>query len=204
MQAKTPTLLPVEHITRSILVLRGHKVLLDAELAVLYEVTTKRFNEQVRRNRKRFPEDFMFQLTAEEVAALRSQIATSNAPAAQELRTLRSQIATLKGGRGQHRKYLPYAFTEHGAIMAATVLNSSRAVEMSVYVVRAFVKLREVLASNKELAQKLDQLERKLQTHDQAIVGIFNTIRKLMAPPAPPPPPPPKGRPIGFTADFEE
>jgi hypothetical protein len=203
MQAKTPTLLPVEHITRSILVLRGHKVLLDAELAALYEVSTKRFNEQVRRNRKRFPEDFMFQLTAEELAALRSQIAASNAPSAQELRTLRSQIATLKGGRGQHRKYLPYAFTEHGAIMAATVLNSSRAVEMSVYVVRAFVKLREVLASNKELAQKLDQLERKLQTHDQAIVGIFNTIRKLMAPP-PPPAPPPKGRPIGFTADFEE
>ena len=204
MQAKTPTLLPVEHITRSILVLRGHKVLLDAELAALYEVTTKRFNEQVRRNRKRFPEDFMFQLTAQELAALRSQIATSNAPTAQELRPLRSQIATLKGGRGQHRKYLPYAFTEHGAIMAATILNSSRAVEMSVYIVRAFVKLREILASNKELAQKLNQLERKLQTHDQAIVGIFNTIRKLMAPPAPPPPQLPKGRPIGFTADFEE
>jgi hypothetical protein len=187
MQAKTPTLVPVEHITRSILVLRGHKVLLDAELAALYKVSTKRFNEQVRRNRKRFPEDFMFQLTAK------------------ELLFLRSQIATLKGSRGQHRKYLPYAFTEHGAIMAATILNSARAVEMSVYVVRAFVKLREVLASNKELAQKLDQLERKLQTHDQAIVGIFNTIRKLMAPPPlPAPPPPPKGRPIGFTADLEE
>jgi hypothetical protein len=199
VQTKTPTLVPVEHITRSILVLRGHKVLLDTELAALYEVSTKRFNEQVRRNHQRFPADFMFQLTAAELAALRSQIAISNAPAA-----LRSQIATLKGGRGQHRKYLPYAFTEHGAIMAASILNSSRAVEMSVYVVRAFVKLREVLASNRELAQKLDQLERKLQTHDQAIVGIFNTIRKLMAPPPSPPPPPPKGRPIGFTAEFEE
>jgi len=206
MQVKTPHLLPVEHITRSILVVRGHKVLLDTELAALYEVSTKRFNEHVRRNHQRFPADFMFQLTAGELAALRSQIATSSAQAAEELPLLRSQIATLKGGRGQHRKYLPYAFTEHGAIMAATILNSARAVEMSVYVVRAFVKLREVLASNKELARKLDQLERKLQTHDQAIVGIFNTIRKLMAPPPPPParPPPSKSRPIGFTADLDE
>ena len=181
---------PVEGISRAIIFLRGHKVLLDTQLAALYGVSTKRFNEQVRRNRQRFPADFMFQLTAEESRALRSQIATSNAPATQ--------------GRGG-RRYLPYAFTEHGAIMAATILNSARAVEMSVYVVRAFVKLREVLASNKELAQKLDQLERKLQTHDQAIVGILNTIRKLMAPPPPSaPPPPPKGRPIGFTADLED
>ncbi|HVW69474.1 MAG TPA: ORF6N domain-containing protein [Steroidobacteraceae bacterium] len=118
MAAKIHSLMPIEHITRAILVLRGHKVLLDTELATLYGVTTKRFNEQVRRNRERFPEDFMFQLTAAELAALRSQ------------------IATLKGGRGQHRKYLPYAFTEHGAIMAATILNSRRAIEMSIYVVR--------------------------------------------------------------------
>jgi hypothetical protein len=112
----------------------------------------------------------------------------------------------LNSGRGQNIKYLPFAFTEHGAIQAANILSSPRAVEMGIYVVRAFVKLREVLASNKELAQKLDQLERKLQTHDQAIVGIFNTIRQLMAPPPPaaPPSPPPKGRPIGFTADLEE
>src|SRR3989338_4731766 len=120
------SLLPLETITHRILLLRGQKVLLDADLAELYDVTTKRFNEQVRRNLVRFPTDFMFQLDEEEWAALRSQ------------------IATLKTGRGQHRKYLPFAFTEHGAIMAATILNSPRATEVSVYVVRAFVRLREV------------------------------------------------------------
>ena len=137
-------LMSSEHITHAILVLRGQRVLLDTDLATLYGVTTKRFNEQVRRNRERFPKDFMFQLTAEERA------------------TLRSQIATLKGGRGQHSKYLPYAFTEHGAIMAATILNSPRAVEMSVYVVRAFVQLREMLTSNRELARRFAQLETRL------------------------------------------
>jgi hypothetical protein len=175
-----------EHITRAILVLRGTKVLLDTELAVLYGVTTKRFNEQVRRNRERFPQDFMFQLTAEELTALRSQ------------------IATLKGGRGQHRKYLPYAFTEHGAIMAATILNSPRAVEMSVYVVRAFVQLREMLSSNRELARRFAQLETRLEKrlteHDRAIGAILSAIRELMHPKAPVP----KRRPIGFTADIEE
>jgi len=141
-------------------------------------------DEQVRRNRERFPADFMFQLTDEELVALRSQ------------------IATLKGGRGQHRKYLPYAFTEHGAIMAATILNSSRAVEMSVYVVRAFVKLRELLSSNRELARRFAQLEtrldKKLTEHDQQIAAILSAIRQLMHPPAP------KRRGIGFTADLEE
>ena len=127
--ASVKALVPTEDITRAILVLRGHRVLLDTELAALYGVTTKRFNEQVRRNRKRFPEDFTFQLSTLEAAALRSQIATSNAP---------------PQGRGG-RRYSPYAFTEHGAIMAATILNSPRAVEMSVYVVRAFVQLRELL-----------------------------------------------------------
>jgi hypothetical protein len=175
---------PTEDITRAILVLRGHRVLLDTELAALYGVTTKRFNEQVRRNAKRFPADFMFQLTAQEAAALRSQIATSNAP---------------PQGRGG-RRYLPYAFTEHGAIMAATILNSPRAVEMSVYVVRAFVQLRELLASNKELARRFAQLEtrldKKLTTHDEAIAAILSAIRQLMHPPVP------KRRPIGFTADL--
>ncbi len=181
---RSPTPVPVEHITQSILVLRGQKVLLDAELAALYGVGTKRFNEQVRRNRERFPADFMFQLTAEEHAALRSQ------------------IATLKPGRGQHRKYLPNAFTEHGAIMAATVLNSPRAVEMSVYVVRAFVKLRELLGSNKELARRLNELEarieKKLVTHDREIAVMLAAIRELMHPPVP------KRRPIGFTADLSK
>ena len=164
--------------------LRGRKVLLDAELAALYGVTTKRLNEQVRRNRERFPTDFMFELTAQEAAALRSQ------------------FATLKSGRGQHRKYLPYAFTEHGAIMAASVLNSPCALEMSVYVVRAFVQLREILASNHELAKRLDQLEagiqKKLTAHDDAIAAILSAIRELMNPPAP------SRRPIGFTADLED
>jgi hypothetical protein len=184
VSSRSAPLVPVEHITQSILVLRGRRVLLDAELAALYEVSTKRFNEQVRRNRLRFPADFMFQLTDEEHAALRSQ------------------FATLKLGRGQHRKYLPYAFTEHGAIMAATILNSPRAVEMSVYVVRAFVKLRELLASNKELARRLDELEahieKQLTAHDRAIAAILSAIRQLTNPPTP------KQRPIGFTANLGE
>jgi hypothetical protein len=173
-----------EQIASSILILRGQRVLQDSELAALYGVSTKRFNEQVRRNRRRFPADFVFQLTAEETSSLRSQ------------------IATLKTGRGQHRKYLPYAFTEHGAIMAATILNSRRAIEMSVYVVRAFVQLREMLASNKELARSFAQLEtrldKKLTIHDEAIAAILSAIRQLMHPPVP------KRRPIGFTADLRE
>ena len=117
----------------------------------------------------------------------------------EEWNSLRSQFATLKTGRGQHRKYLPLAFTEHGALMAATVLYSRRAVETSVYVVLAFVRLRELLASNKELARRLDQLEKKLGSHDQAIAGLVNTIRSLMAPPAPP-----RRRPIGFVSPDEK
>jgi len=181
---KRSALVPAQDITRAILVLRGQRVLLDAELATLYGVTTKRFNEQVRRNRERFPEDFMFQLTAEESDSLRSQ------------------FATLKTGRGQHRKYRPYAFTEHGAIMAATILNSPRAIEMSVYVVRAFVQLRELLTSNKELARRFEQLEarldKRLTEHDVTIADILSAIRELMNPPAP------KRRSIGFTADLSK
>jgi ORF6N domain len=179
--AKTQRTAPVsvEHIAQSILVFRGHKVLLDAELAALYGVSTARLNQQVRRNLERFPVDFMFQLSTTEYAALMLQNAIS------------------KRGHGGRRK-LPLVFTEHGAIMAAAVLNSPRAVEMSLYVVRAFVKLRQALASNKELTQKLDQLERKLQTHDQAIVGILKAIRELMNPPES------ERRGIGFTADLEK
>jgi hypothetical protein len=180
---KSKASVPIEGITRAILVLRGQRALLDAELASLYGVTTKRLNEQVRRNLDRFPADFMFQLTAAEDTALRSQIATSN---------------TGRGGR----RYLPYAFTEHGAIQAANVLNSPRAVEMGIYVVRAFVQLRELLSSNKDLARRLDQLEarieKKLATHDDAIAAMLSAIRQLMNPPAP------KRRPIGFTANFNE
>jgi ORF6N domain len=163
-----------DRIENRILLVRGRKVLLDADLAALYGVSTKRFNEQVRRNAARFPEDFMFRLS----------------PA--EWDSLRSHFATLERGRGQHRKYLPLAFTEHGAIMAATILNSLRATEVSVYVVRAFVRPREFIASHKDLARRLEAHERKLASHDQAIARLVNTLRTLMAPPEP------KRRPIGF------
>ena len=168
----------VEAIASSIVVLRGQRVILDADLAALYGVPTRVLNQAVKRNEERFPADFMFQLGKDEHAASRSQ------------------TVILKTGRGAHSKYPPYAFTEHGAIMAATVLSSPRAVEVSVYVVRAFVQLRELLAGNKELARRLDQLEqhlqRKLATHDQAIAGILDALRQLMAPP------PSKKRAIGF------
>lgn len=179
-KSKSSTPVPVEHIVQSILILRGQRVLLDSELANIYGVPTKRFNEQVKRNQARFPGDFMFQLGADEAAALRSQ------------------FATLKTGRGQHRKYRPHAFTEHGAIMAAMILNSPRAVEVSVHVVRAFVQLRHLLASNRQLAEKFAELERRVSSHDQTIVGILKAIRELMHPPVP------RRRPIGFTANFDE
>lgn len=138
-------------------------MVLDSHLAALYGVTTKRLNEQVRRNAGRFPVDFMFQLTVEEGEVLRSQIATS------------------KDGRGG-RRYRPYAFTEHGAIMAASVLNSVRAVEVSVQVVRAFVRLRKGMANQRELARKLAELEQRVGVHDGAIGEIMEAIRELMDP----------------------
>jgi hypothetical protein len=168
-------LVAIEAIASRIFVLRGQRVMLDADLAALYGVTTKRLNEQVRRNLERFPSDFMFQLTNQEVAILRSQFATSSSGA--------RRLAW--GGR----RYTPRAFTEHGAIMAAMVLDSPRATEVSVYVVRAFVELRDTLVAHKELAKRLGELEsrleRKLATHDQAIAGILDAIRQLMAPPEP-------------------
>ena len=171
-------------ITTQILIIRGRRVLLDADLASLYDVATKALNQAVRRNRRRFPEDFVFRLTPEEVTSLN-----------------RSQIVT---GSQKHRdpRFPPYAFTEHGAIMAATVLSSSRAVDMSLYVVRAFLKLREVLASNKDLARKLVALERSLVTLDaetqRQFREVYTAIRALTAPAAV------KRRPIGFTADLED
>ena len=153
-----------ERIVHAILLMRGQRVILDSDLAKLYGVTTKRLNQQVRRNNDRFPPDFMFQLTAEETEVLRSQFATSNQ------------------GRGG-RRYAPYVFTEHGAIMAASVLNSPRAIDVSVQVVRAFVKLREMLATHKDLARKLEELERK---YDAQFKVVFDAIRQLMAPPPEP------------------
>jgi len=184
-------LIAVESVAQRILLIRGQKVMLDADLAELFGVPTKRFNEQVKRNLDRFPADFMFQLTEDEHESLRSQNATLN-----KYESLRSQFVTLKTGRGQHRKYLPYVFTEHGAIMAATILNSPKAVEMSVFIVRAFVQLREMLSSNAELAEKLLELEHKVSGHDQAIAGVIDAIRQLMMHAVG------KSRPIGFTADI--
>ena len=137
--------------------------MLDADLAVLYGVTTKRLNEQVRRNRPWFPKDFMFQLTSEEGAFLRSQIATSNK------------------GRGG-RRYAPYAFTEQGVAMLSTVLNSERAIQANIEIMRAFVRLRQILASNAQLARKLEALEKK---YDAQFKVVFDAIRQLMAPPEP-------------------
>jgi ORF6N domain len=175
-------LLPLEAVTHRILLLRGQKLLLDSDLAALYGVTTRRLNEQVRRNWERFPRDFVFALTAEEFANLKSQSATSS-----------------WGGR----RTLPFAFTEHGAIMAAAVLNSPRAVEVSVYVVRAFVRLRELAATHGDLAKRLDDLESRTEAlamqHDSLsrntraqLKQVFDAIRELMTPPDPP------KRPIGF------
>ena len=164
----TPSLVPLERVERTILVLRGHRVILDSDLAALYGVPVKRLNEQVKRNADRFPPDFAFVLTKEEGAVLRSQ------------------IATLKPGRGEHRKYLPTAFTEHGAVMAASVLNSAKAVQMSVEVVRAFVRLRGFLASHRQLAAKLEELEKQIASHDKNIVTLFDAVRSLMATPEKP------------------
>jgi hypothetical protein len=179
--AKTKPAVParVDQITSAILVLRGQRVILDTELAALYGVTTKALNQAVKRNAARFPDDFLFRLARNEVEALN-----------------RSQSVT---GSQKHRdpRFPPFAFTEHGAIMAATVLNSTCAVEMSLYVVRAFVQLRELLASNTELARRLGELERKLEGHDAAIGAILDAIRELMSPPAA------KRRAIGFTGSVE-
>lgn len=191
----TETIIPVEKVADRILILRGQRVILDTDLAKLYGVTTKNLNRAVKRNLERFPEDFMFQLTAEEFQGLRCQIGTLNQDNMGSLRSqivtsnesanLRSQIVTSKSGRGG-RRYLPYAFTEHGALMAASVLNTSRAVEVSVYVVRAFVRLREMLATHSELAKKLEKLESKLDRHDEEIMTIIETIYQLMALPESP------------------
>src|SRR5437762_9307344 len=164
--------------------IRGSRVILDSDLAKIYGVPTFRFNEAIKRNRHRFPPDFMFQLTTEEAAALRSQIAILKETAGEGLTPKSSQIAILKKGRGQHRKYRPYAFTEHGALQAANVLRSPRAVQMSVFVIRAFVRMRETLLGTRELAQKLAVLEKKLTSrldvHEAAIVEVLQDLMQTL------------------------
>ena len=162
-------------IENSILLIRGEKVLVDADLASFYGVPTKRLNEQVKRNKNRFPEDFLFQLTREEKKELVANC---------------DHLKNLK-----YSKSLPFVFTEHGALMAASVLNSSRAVEVSVYIVRAFVKLRRIISEHKEIARKISQLERRLIDHDDQILQIVQALKQLLKPDLPP-----KKNRIGFQA----
>ena len=167
-------LIPIERITRAIVLIHGQKVMLDADLAELYGVETKALNRAVKRNIGRFPGDFMLQLTREEAERLRYQ------------------IGTLKTGRGRHRKYRPYAFTEQGVAMLSSVLHSERAVRVNIEIMRAFVQLRQMLSSHAELARKLAALEKK---YDAQFKVVFDAIRELMAPPEPP-----RKRPIGFVS----
>ena len=165
------SLIPVDRIEKAILLIRGQKVMLDADLAALYGVETRVLVQAVKRNIERFPEDFMFQLSKEEADFLRSQ------------------IVTLKKGRGQYSKYLPYAFTEQGVAMLSSVLRSQRTIQVNIEIMRAFIRLRRMLASHVELARKLDALEKK---YDAQFKQVFEAIRQLMTPPEP------KRRPIGF------
>lgn len=172
MESKT-VVVKAGKIEQRILLIRGEKVIIDSDLAEFYGVTTKRLNEQVKRNKDRFPEDFMFQLSKEEKAEVVANC---------------DHLSKLK-----YSKTLPYAFTEHGTIMAASMLNSKTAIEMSIFLVRAFVKLRETISQHKELARKINQLEHKLTDHDGQIQILIQAIRQLINPD-----PPPKKRRIGF------
>ena len=174
---KSEVLLPVEIIQNKIFLIRGQKVMLDKDLAQLYQVATKRFNEQVKRNIKRFPEDFMFQLTQEEFDNLRSQFATSS-----------------WGGR----RYLPYVFSDYGVAMLSSVLNSDRAIDVNIQIMRVFTKLRELMLSHKDLARKIEELEKK---YDKQFVVVFEAIRKLMTAPVVPPSDDYKRTKIGFIVD---
>jgi hypothetical protein len=175
--------MPLARVASRIFELRGRRVILDADLAEIYGVTTKRLNEAVKRNQDRFPEDFVFQLERQEVANLRSQIATFVSATQYDMR---SQTATASNRIFRHA---PFAFTEHGAIMAAALLNSPRAVQMSLFVVRAFVQMREALAGHRDLAQKLAELERKLTErldgHERAILHLLDEMKQLVEPPEP-------------------
>ncbi len=172
--------LPIERVGSVILLIRGEKVIMDRELARLYGVTTKVLNQAVSRNLNRFPKDFMFQLTMDEARVWWQESRDT---------LLRSQNVTLKPTRGQHIKYRPYAFTEHGILMLSSVLKSERAVQVNIQIMRTFVRLRQMLASNAELARKLAELEGK---YDRQFKTVFEAIRQLMTPPVE------KGKQIGF------
>ena len=171
-------LIPVERIAQSIYVIRGQKVIFDFDLAVLYGVTTSALNQAVRRNQSRFPYDFMFQLTADEEEDLKCQIGISNKSSSFRLK---SQFVISKPGRGGRRHH-PYAFTEEGVAMLSSVLKSERAVKVNIAIMRAFVKLREALETNRELARKFAEIEKRVGKHDNKIAAIIDAIRQLMAP----------------------
>jgi len=177
MEKERKSLIPLDRIEKAILLIRGQKVMLDADLAGLYGVETRVLVQAVKRNIERFPEDFMFQLSSKEADSLRSQ------------------IVTLKRGRGQHSKYPPYAFTEQGVAMLSSVLRSQRAIQVNIEIMRAFIRLRQMLATHVELARKLDALEKK---YDAQFRQVFQAIRQLMSPPEK------KRRPIGFRKVVDE
>jgi len=178
---KLEILVPIEIIHNKIYLIRDHKVMFDRDLAELYGVETKQLTRQVRRNIDRFPDDFMFQLNR------------------QEAEISRCQFGALK--QGQNIKYLPFVFTEQGVAMLSSVLKSKRAVQVNIQIMRVFVKLKELMISHKDLARKIDDLEKKFQAHDQKIVQIFDTIRRMMAPPEQTGPEPYKRHKVGFIAD---
>jgi hypothetical protein len=172
--ARPPPVIPPERIASRIFLIRGEKVMLDSDLAELYQVETKNLNKAVKRNLRRFPEDLMFQLTKEEAAASRFQ------------------TGTLNEGRGHNVKFLPYAFTEQGVAMLSSVLRSPRAADINIAIMRTFVKIRQMLATNRDLA-------RKVQEHDRQIATLFDTVEKLLTPP-----PPPKKHSIGYIKSRED
>ncbi|MGI8819887.1 MAG: ORF6N domain-containing protein [Chthoniobacterales bacterium] len=173
--------IPVERIAQTIVLLRGQKVMLDADLAQLYGVAIKALNQPVKRNAARFPHDFMFRLTPAEANGLIFQSGMSKRPPGEARNPSRSQTVTLK--RGENLKYLPYVFTEQGVAMLSSVLRSERAVKVNIAIMRAFVRLRQVLESNSALGKKLAELELRVGRHDQEIGAIIDAIRQLMAPP---------------------
>jgi hypothetical protein len=176
-----------DEVSAQIFEIRGQRVILDAHLAALYGVETKRLNEQVHRNKDRFPDDFAFRLTGKESLILKSQFATSSMELSDAQCVVMNRPQNATGSRHGGKRKLPLVFTEHGALMAANVIRSPKAVEMSVFVVRAFVKMREQLGATRELARRLAEVENGLLVHDSALVDLYDKIRPLLLPPEEPP-----------------
>jgi hypothetical protein len=182
LASKRIIVLKPENVAQLVFFIRGEKVLLDADLAMLYGVEPRVLNQAVARNRKRFPADFMFQVSASEYDALTSQIVISDKDDARGAPALRSQIVISKKGRGG-RRYLPYAFTEQGVAMLSSVLRSARAVEVNIAIMRTFVQLRRLMDTNRDLARKIEALEKK---YDEKFAVVFEAIKQLIIPPEPP------------------